>query len=296
MRFAKTSRVVLFIALFCCADVIASQLDVEIAPQFRGAPLLLDQAEFSIASGETISVTRLDFLVSDIALRREDGSWWEARDFAGYMSTAEKRNTLHIANASPEKFTAIRFHVGLAPELNHRDPAKVPAGEPLHPDVNGLHWGWQGGYIFLALEGCWSARGKPPEKSGYSFHIANDRELMTVEMPVALDLVRDRTLRLALDAERVFNTPNRLQIADATSTHSRDGDKIADQLRENIEHAFSFVEIAEPNHTSVATAIAPTLPLTATPYRLTFSRVFPIPDLPRDNPLTNEGVALGAKL
>jgi len=34
----------------------------------------------------------------------------------------------------------------------------------------------------------------------------------------------------------------------------------------------------------------------ATPYRLTFSQFFPRPDLPRDNPLTEEGVELGRRL
>ena len=37
------------------------------------------------------------------------------------------------------------------------------------------HWGWMGGYVFLALEGKWS---QPDGKqSGYSYHLATDRQV-----------------------------------------------------------------------------------------------------------------------
>src|SRR5262249_20841923 len=51
--------------------------------------------------------------------------------------------------------------------------------------------------------------------------------------------------------------------------------------------------------TTGAISPAPTLRLiasNATPYRFTFSKFFPQPDLPKDNPLTVEGVSLGSQL
>jgi cytochrome c peroxidase len=69
-------------------------------------------------------------------------------------------------------------------------------------------------------------------------------------------------------------------------------------LRQNIEAAFTvenvkeFSPIAELSHGANHIEIAPN----ATPYRFSFSKFFPQPDLPRDNPLTGEGVALGGKL
>jgi hypothetical protein len=61
-----------------------------------------------------------------------------------------------------QEFTGLRFVIGLDQALNEADPNLWPAGHPLHPTVNGLHWGWQGGYIFMALEGHRQlAEGKP---------------------------------------------------------------------------------------------------------------------------------------
>jgi len=42
---------------------------------FHGAPLLLDSLRYEDAARETLSVTRLSYLLSGFALQREDGSW-----------------------------------------------------------------------------------------------------------------------------------------------------------------------------------------------------------------------------
>ena len=50
---------------------------VQIIPQFNGTELVFDSLTNTIASAQRISVTRLDFLLSNIAFRRADGTWTE---------------------------------------------------------------------------------------------------------------------------------------------------------------------------------------------------------------------------
>jgi cytochrome c peroxidase len=64
-----------------------------------------------------------------------------------------------------------------------------------------------------------------------------------------------------------------------------------------VEQAFSVEDVraSEPailtsNHLNIELGAG------ATPYRFTFSQFFPRPDMPRDNPLTEEGVELGRRL
>ena len=179
-----------------------------------------------------------------------------------------------------------------------------------------------GGYVFLALEGHWknlpvdrsaelrsgalltpaskragSETGAPAAasaagESGFSFHVATDRELMTVELPLALDFTEDHELRLALNVDRILAGPNKITIADGTSsTHSRTNDTLADQLRENVERAFAVISLSPaefsgpgvpPGRTQTETqgrdagaANAPLLAPNATPYPLAISRFFP---------------------
>jgi hypothetical protein len=114
-----------------------------------------------------------------------------------------------------------------------------------------------------------------------------------------LDLNSSREIQVGLDVAKIFSAPNKIAIErnkrhDAFA-HERHACR---QLRQNIEAAFvvksirEFSPIAELTRGTNHIEIAPN----ATPYRLTISRFAPQPDLPRDNPLTGEGVALGGRL
>ncbi len=304
-RDVRHARAILI--LFCAAAVsisAAADLRVAIVPQFNGAPLVFDTLTNQIASGQTISVTRLDFLLSDFALRRADGTWIGQKKWFAFISTRNGRNGFTLQNVPPGNYDHIRFHIGLDPQINHSDIALWPAGHPLNPDLNDLYWGWSHEYIFLAFEGRWFSGGSgkhagTPVESGFSYHIATDRLLMTVALPVQLNLNRDQLIQLGLNVDKFFSAPNAIRLSDTTDTsHSRTNDLLAVQLERNIEHAFvvesvkQFSPVAELMRGTNQIEIAPN----ATPYRLTISAFAPQPNLPRDNPLTVQGVALGNKL
>lgn len=276
----------------------AANLAVEILPRFHDAPLAFDAATNRTAAGQNISVTRLDFLLSNIALRRADGTWLTPPGWSAFLNTREDRTRFRLDGIPAGRYDRVRFNVGVPPKENHANPAGLPADHPLNPNLNGLHWSWQGGYIFLAIEGGWL---RPDGRAGgFSYHVATDRLLMNVELPAALDLTADRELRLVLHAGKIFSAKHAIKITeDSTSTHSREGDGLADQLRENIEQAFAVGSIRnQAAGGAMAGNLKPSVLVAsnATPYRLTFSGFFPQPALPLDNPLTRQGVELGRSL
>lgn len=288
--------------LFCLAgSVHAANLEIKILPRFNSAPLVFDSLSNQITSGQNISVTRLDFLVSDVGLRRGDGAWIEQTNFFAYISAREGRTNFALKAVPPGNYDDIRFQVGLKPRINHADAAQWPPGHPLNPEVNGLNWGWMGGYVFLAFEGRWQVQNDIQNARGFSYHLANDPQLMTVELPAALNLNSDVELNLSLDVDKIFSASHTITMGDATATtHSRPNDTLAAQLKDNVERAFAVETLHNIPAVKYADSVVPTItPLiapNATPYRLTFSKFFPRPDLPRDNPLTVEGVSLGSQL
>jgi cytochrome c peroxidase len=272
-------------------------LRLAVVPRFAGTPLVLDSLANTSAAGQFISVTRLDFLLSGLALHRADGVWVAATNQFAYLNGRAGRTTFTLPSLPAGDYDRVRFHIGVPERDNHANPASLAADHPLNPNVNGLHWNWQGGYVFFAIEGDWI---KPDGKrSGYSYHLATDRLLMTVELPVKLDLGADLELGLALNVDQVFSAPHRLRITDDfTSTHSRAEDQLADQLHENLQHAFAVesVRVVPPSLLAARGPVTIEMATNATPYRLTISRFFPQPALPLDNPLTEEGVELGRHL
>lgn len=270
----------------------AAQLSFQVAAQLNGKPLSLNSATTTNAVGQAISVSRLDWLMSEFRLRQSNGTWLKGGDEVAFLSVGKSRTNFSLPAPPPGKYDRLSFRVGLNPRLNASDPAGFGPEHPLNPVLNGLHWSWQGGYVFLAMEGTWATSG------GFSYHLGNDHMEMRVELPLELSPPTTDTLQLSLHVDELFGGNPAFRIGNDTSaTHGRKGDPLAERLQANTVRAFQSVRRrksadrkAKANNLHVL--IAPG----ATPYRFTYGRHLPRPRLPLDNPLTVEGVELGRRL
>ena len=233
-----------FLSLFLTFNSSSATLHVQFAPRFSGAPLVFDSLTHTNTAGQRLSVTR-DLIFSCPTSRCAAPTVRGSRPPTG--SPPSKPATaapISKVNAvpMPGQFDRVRFHVGLAPAVNHRDPADYP-GRPSaqSQNVNGLYWGWSGRISFSSR---WKAPGLPRPTSkpsdGYSYHLANDPQLHDRRTSRrARPVRRPATLRLSpstwtKSSPRLI--PSHFQLDDATdSTHSRTNDTLAVQLRENVE-------------------------------------------------------------
>ena len=272
-------------------------LEIALRHTFHGEPLMLDSLRYANSAGETMSFTRLSYLLSGFALEGDDGTWIELPEQQAWIDAAQRRTTLRLDEVPAGKYRALRFHVGPDAAANAGDPAKLPADHPLNPNLNGLHWSWQGGYIFLAVEGRY--RGASADLAGYAHHLARDPNRTRVSLAAPLDLTHDSAALLDFDLGTLFNAPRPFSFAkDGVATHSREGDPVAAALVANLPGAFRVNRIvsAMPEISRPSPVQPIDLPARFTPYRFTMSGSFPLPDLPRDNPLIDERVALGKAL
>lgn len=272
-------------------------LQIQILPEVAGEGLQPASFRYHTSAGETFSVTRVSYLVSGFELQRDDGSWLELSNSVAWLDLGENRNTFRLEQVPAGEFTTIRFLVGLSPNLNHANPAQFPPGHALNPDLDGLYWGWQGGYVFMALEGLW--RNPAGELDGWAYHLARDTNAVHVSLAAPLQITNETRLELDFDVGAALNAPCPLSFAkDGSSTHSRDGDPIAAALVKNLAAAFRVRKVTVMNDQQVAAADPRPLylPEKFTPFPFRMSATFPMPDLPRDNPLTVERVTLGKKL
>lgn len=244
-----------------------------------------------------LEITRADWLISDLAFRKSDGEWLESEGWAEYISAGESRTQAVIQGLPKGKYSAVKFLVGLSPVTNGLNENQIPPGDPLHPLVNGLHWGWSDGFIFSAIEGRYGSKNE-----GFSYHLATSGNAVTIELAAEIETPLHSTLRIAFDLERFFKKirPDEM----ATSSHSRGEDPLVPLMQEGIREGFSVVSVSTDRYQSGSLLEQPntddpgtiaTTPL-GTPYRLEVSERLPRVELPADNPLTEEGVALGRQL
>lgn len=275
------------------ATVQAAQLAIEVKPVFDGRAMQLDSLKYRTSAGETIGLSRFGLLLSGFSLQGQDGDWIDMEPYV-FIDAAARRYEARLGNLPAGRYSAIRFHVGPAPEANHSNPAQYAANHPLNPVLNNLLWDWQSGYIFLALEG----RYRNPDQafSGYALHYANDWNRVRIELPLDLDARDPTTLHLQFDISALLDSIS--LSTDGHITHSRKNDPLSQQLKENLPAAFSIAALSSFSAPPVtAEPVEPLyLPDTYEPYRFTMDRSYPVPPLPRDNPLTTARVELGKKL
>ncbi len=293
----QTRTIAFGLAIFSGVTLAAATLQLEITPKVSGEALQPASLRYQTSTDETFSITRVSYLASEFALQKNDGSWLELSNSVAWLDFEAKHNSVFLESIPAGEFRAVRFLVGLNTKLNHADIAQFPANHPLNPNLNGLHWSWQGGYIFLALEGLW--RNANGELDGWSYHLARDTNAMRITLATPLEITNETKIELDFDLATLLHAPRPLSLAkDGSSTHSRDGDPISAALAANLPGAFRVHRITQLSATEIAIAHPKPLYLPAkfTPYEFQMSATFPIPDLPRDNPLIVERVELGKKL
>lgn len=273
------------------------KLRLEFDHVFGTEPVRFEDVSLRTAGGNTISVTRLSYLVSNIQLLRPHAPPL-AMPAVGFIDAAENRTDFDLGAVPAGTYSGIGFDIGVDPERNHSDPSRYGPDDPLNPVLNGLHWSWQGGYVFLAIEGRYVL--PADQLGGYSYHIATDRHVMHISLAGPITVEEDSVLSLRFDVSSIFDRPNQIVIrhaGGADSTHSADDDPLAGLLAANISGSISLegVSRAIPAEAASYQQPAPAPPGTHR-YFLQIPQGFGAPPLPVDNPLTVEGVALGEKL
>ncbi len=278
------------------------------------APLRLNRlGQTSDLQGRALGISRLDMLLSGLALQRPDGSWVSASpsaaavgapgpDWHAFFRAEQPSRHQPMPAMAAGHYKALRFVVGVGRAANHANPNRLGPDDPLHPLVNGLHWGWVGGYVFMALEGHWQFDHAPAGSTGgYSYHLAGDDNRVVVTLPVNFRLGPGTVLRLQLDAQRLLA---RVDIAKhGDSTHSRQKDPLVVALSQALQRAFSVTALQQTVVANTATAGQLVLPARAAParepaqpYPFNVGAHMPTFALPEDNRPTVQGVALGKRL
>ncbi|MEM7791803.1 MAG: MbnP family protein [Verrucomicrobiota bacterium] len=296
MPLTRLFKILFSFCVLSSSNSLALHLRLEFNHMVNGKPLLLDSLRYANSADETFSISRLSYLLSEFALQAEDGQWVSIPNSYAYIDASKKRQYVLFRGLPNRYYTAIRFSVGLNSKINHSNPAQYDANHPLNPNLNNLHWDWQTGYIFLALEGRYRTPDHSP--SGFVYHFANDAQRTSVTIALPEDLRMNSILDIDFDIGALLNAPASISFVEmGASTHSRKDDPIPLALKTNLPSAFQLKRIQTQLTLETKNRLQPIdLPEAYTPHPFTMSARFPIPSLPQDNPLIKERVELGERL
>jgi hypothetical protein len=285
------------LCLAAAGSLSGADLTLTVEPRWRQEALAVPSGPVTNDTGQVLHVTRFAALLSEVSLVRVNGDTVRLEGQFGSLDAAGGRLAFTLRGVPDGEYAGLEFRIGLAPDVNHGDPGRWPARHALNPLVNGLHWNWQGGYVFAALEGTWL---DGATHRGFLYHLATDERIMAVRFQARYEVRGDTGVALALNLARVL-AAHPLKPGDAgESTHSAPDDLLAPELAAALERAWFWLSSGPSALSRSASAPpgAPAVPASpeVTPYAFVVPAGFPQPALPVDNALTHEGIALGAAL
>lgn len=218
-------------------SITTQSLHIPIRYLFAEAPLKFHEP-LRLTSSTSITLTRLEFIVSRARVQLQNGDWTDLPERYYHFNPLEQDSELVLDLSTSQSIRAIGFDIGLLPAINHANPARWGAGHPLNVLECNLHWGWAGGYVFLAVEG--STTQAENSRKTFLYHLGNDPNLMRVELPLPPGLSLP-TSEIVFRVDKLWNGETDISPDDGGGmTHSAPADTLAPRLAHNIEKAFEI--------------------------------------------------------
>ncbi len=211
--------------------------------------------------GETFKVSKFTYYISNVSLKKTDGTVFTVAQDDSYFLIKEDVATsqmVELKNVPEGDYQSVTFTVGVD---SVRSCAPIDKRTGALDPVNGMYWTWNSGYIFSMLEGSSAVSGATNNLfqfhvggfGGYSSPTANNIRQVTIPFKNTVAQVRNSTkteINLKVDALKVFGTntsgvDNRVSIAaNPTVMSSPTVAPIAKKLAGNYQNeVFSFDQI-----------------------------------------------------
>jgi hypothetical protein len=140
-----------------------------------GRDLELNTKQYTNASGESFSITQLQYFVSNIRLRRTDGTEFIVKQDESYFLIRENEPSSQIVKLKVPSgdYNQLTFVLGVDSLRNTMNISKrTGVLDPASSMDNGMYWSWNSGYIFFKIEGeSPAAPADPTGNHKFRYHI-----------------------------------------------------------------------------------------------------------------------------
>lgn len=191
------SLIVFTSVLSACED------DTSIAPSETGSLEIdfdarVDGVGFDTSSvytnvnGETVRISMFNYFVSNIKLKKADGSiYTHPQDSSYFLIKSPNKETIKLNNVPAADYTELTFTIGVDSARSVADVSKRGGILDIASanGASGMYWGWNAGYIFVKMEGFSPSLAKP-----FYRHIGLYGGVAEAGKPKTLNNLQNKTL------------------------------------------------------------------------------------------------------
>lgn len=120
------------------------------------ADLALNTGTYTNSIGQSFTVSKFDYYISNIQLKKADGTIYTVPQDSSYFlvkESDESTQEIDLNNVPAGDYTGITFTVGVDSARCTADISKRTGVLDPAAGGSGMYWTWNSGYIFLKLEG-----------------------------------------------------------------------------------------------------------------------------------------------
>lgn len=219
--------------------------------------LQLNTGNYTNGSGESFTISTLDYYISNIILSKSDGTGYVVPKDESYFLIKEEDEDSHeieLENVPAGDYTSFTFVVGVD-SLKNTAPVEERTGV-LDPSgaANGMYWSSNSGYIFLKMEGTSPVSTAADQKvsyhvggfGGYSSPTLNNIKTVTITAPfesnakVRKGKPTPPEVHIFVDAGKILDGTSHVSIAQYPMVDSSD---ISASIANNYAAMFSIDHI-----------------------------------------------------
>lgn len=242
--------VLLFIQTSCVKDQpVTSKSGAAITLVFdasmKGETLQYDTKWYTNFSGDSFTVQKFNYYISNIRFIRKDGSAFIVPESYHLIEHASGKQRIQLRELPETEFKSIEFIVGVD---SLRNTSGSQSGD-LDPS-NNMFWDWNTGYIFFKLEGRFNTLTQTT-RSDYAIHVGgfiepnNCIQYYKADLPENLITKNNKTtfVYFRTRVEEIFENP---RFIDFDYYYANLGNSIFKQVSQNYADMFLPYKIVNP--------------------------------------------------
>ncbi len=212
--------------------------------------MALGTTTYKNGSGEDFTLTTFNYFISNVALKKADGSMVKFPDQYFLIRQSDPASwEPELKDVPAADYTEISFVIGVDSTRSVSDiSARTGVLDPTSYGDDGMYWSWNSGYIFVKMEG--TSPVVPLNSAGsraFALHVGGyggrtavaPNNLRSVTLPLnGIATVRKNiapTVHLVADFLKVFNGATTLKLAETNSVHNP---AVAGPIADNYKNMF----------------------------------------------------------
>ncbi|MCK0160890.1 MbnP family protein [Allomuricauda sp. F6463D] len=221
------------------------EVKIEFDNSMAGDDLLLSASSYTNSQNETLTVSRLNYIVSNFRLTDEDGNVFTYPKDDSYFITSEETGSTEIVltNIPAGRYTSLTFGIGVDQE-KYLQGAEGQGVFLSKAEESDMMWAWQAGYKFLNYEGTFTSA-TVTDATNFKIHVGSHGSSLDnyKETSLALGteaLVSDDMspiIHLVVDASAILDGTNKMSLTEK-AVIMVDGEN-SPKIAENISNMFS---------------------------------------------------------